>query len=577
MTSTTARPVKEFKGTLKKSLINQNGGLMIRSKNFDIVSSNGKEISLWNEELGLRETVLGSVSSVSYLTDLEDGNFLSVSSDHKLKLWNSMNMSYSTTINELLIAKAIIELPDGDLACGNIGDEIEIWSLNGQMKRKISGNLNQKSIINTLALTKKFDVVAGLSDGSLNFWSIINSLFIRTVKLTSLQIKKILVLPTGDLAIASFNSVTSGNIIITDENGNLKRVISHIAYDIAFLSSGFLACLTGDGVNIKIINFNDGSLYRTISGNSNHGLLALTSDLIATGCSDNSIKIYNITSGSVIKNMQGHVGLILYLSKMKNGDLVSVSRDNKIKIWNIEHSSVTVDIKAHDNEITSFLVLENGDLLSNSNNEFKLKRWRSEQGFKDETMTDTRWGDLLIKLKDGDLAGAYPDFSIKIWSIQSSKIKKELFGHSNHIKALLQFNDDTLISGSSDRTIKIWNLSNSSLIKTLLGHTNTVTCLAMLSANLLASSSIDGIKLWNLTDGSLLRTLTGHTDFINSIIILPNNNLLSASSDKTLKEWDIDSYLLIKSINNGYPVNSIINLPSGNIASLGTNGINIWE
>ena len=85
--------------------------------------------------------------------------------------------------------------------------------------------------------------------------------------------------------------------------------------------------------------------------------------------------------------------------------------------------------------------------------------------------------------------------------------------------------DGTIASASWDTTIRIWNASassiSSSLIRTLTGHTDRVYSLAELKDGTLASGSWDtSIRVWNQNDGSLIRVLEGHTDRVYSLAVL---------------------------------------------------------
>lgn len=49
-----------------------------------------------------------------------------------------------------------------------------------------------------------------------------------------------------------------------------------------------------------------------------------------------------------------------------------------------------------------------------------------------------------------------PDFTIKIWNLDTGLMINALNGHTNRVSALVQLNKTTLASASFDETIKIW-------------------------------------------------------------------------------------------------------------------------
>jgi WD40 repeat protein len=69
-------------------------------------------------------------------------------------------------------------------------------------------------------------------------------------------------------------------------------------------------------------------VYKTLSNDSDdvHSLAILSRDSIASGSKDSSIRIWNITDGSLIKTLNGHTDQISCLVVLENGYLVSSSK-----------------------------------------------------------------------------------------------------------------------------------------------------------------------------------------------------------------------------------------------------------
>lgn len=63
----------------------------------------------------------------------------------------------------------------------------------------------------------------------------------------------------------------------------------------------------------------------------------------------------------------------------------------------------------------------------------------------------------LLQLRDGRLASASGDKSIKLWNLITNECLITLIGHSRSVNYIIQFSDDRLISGSGDKTIMIWD------------------------------------------------------------------------------------------------------------------------
>jgi WD40 repeat protein/predicted Ser/Thr protein kinase len=157
-------------------------------------------------------------------------------------------------------------------------------------------------------------------------------------------------------------------------------------------------------------------------------------------------------------------------------------------------------------------------------------------------------------------------------------------GHKGGVRSVsFSPNGRKLASGSSDKTIKIWNVNTGRLRYTLAGHTEEVASIAYSpDGRKLASGSYDNtIKVWNSRTGRLLYTLTGHEDWVNFVAFNPNGNILaSASNDKTIKLWDVSrGELLYTLTGHKQLVTSLSFSPDGRtlISSSWDRNIMMWD
>ena len=94
---------------------------------------------------------------------------------------------------------------------------------------------------------------------------------------------------------------------------------------------------------------------------------------------------------------------------------------------------------------------------------------------------------------------------------------RTLSGHFLRIN-FLTFAPDShvLASGSNDETIKIWNLETGKLRNTLIGHSANVRTVAITpDGKTLVSSGGGGIKIWDLATTELLHTLSEDLESIS--------------------------------------------------------------
>ena len=112
---------------------------------------------------------------------------------------------------------------------------------------------------------------------------------------------------------------------------------------------------------------------------------------------------------------------------------------------------------------------------------------------------------------------------------------RTLKGHSNKVLCLVNVRDGSLASASYDNTIKIWTICTGECIRTITGHLSSVCCIIQLKDDRLASGSYDNtIKLWNIDSGECIRTITGHEGAVHSIIQLKDGSIATGSHDSSI-------------------------------------------
>ena len=134
--------------------------------------------------------------------------------------------------------------------------------------------------------------------------------------------------------------------------------------------------------------------------------------------------------------------------------------------------------------------------------------------------------------------------NIKLWNLANRTLIATLPGHTGgptgvHSVAFSP-SGDTLASGSGDKTIKLWDVSGRTLIATLTGHTSHVFSVAFSPDGTLASGSRDGtVKLWNTATRANTATLEGNTGRVLDVAFSPDGTILASSTDGAMLLWDV--------------------------------------
>ena len=219
---------------------------------------------------------------------------------------------------------------------------------------------------------------------------------------------------------------------------------------------------------------------RLTSGASNTvQTLAVSRDRkwLATGGSDRSIRLWNISSGALVKTLGGHEKAVTALRfSADGGRLYSGSLDKSIRIWS----------------------LAEGALIAQTNLAAEVHA-------------------LTLVGGGQQLAAGGSDHVIQIWQLPGEtnapfRLVKELKGHTGSVTALdtLGAEGQQLISGSADGSLRQWDLAKGELIRELK-HGGPVTAVAVQAdGKRFASAGLNSTaRLWDSEKGTQIVELKG--------------------------------------------------------------------
>ncbi|MEH2259136.1 nSTAND1 domain-containing NTPase [Nostoc sp.] len=367
--------------------------------------------------------------------------------------------------------------------------------------------------------------------------------------------------------------------------GHSSSVIS-----VAYSPNGQQLASASDDKTIKIWDVSSGQLLKTLTGHSsevNNVAYSPNGQQLASASRDKTIKIWDVSSGQLLKTLTGHSSYVFSVAYSPNGQqLASASRDKTIKIWDISSGQLLKTLTGHSSYVYSIAYSPNGQHLASTSADKTIKIWDVSSGQLLKTLTGHSGTvrNVAYSPNGQQLASASHDKTIKIWDVSSGQLLKTLTSHSSEvISVAYSTNGQQLASASFDKTIKIWDVSSGQLLKTLTGYSDTVFGVAYSpNGQQLASASSDNtIKIWDVSSGQHLKTLTGHSSYVFSVAYSPNGqHLASASLGKTIKIWDVSSGQLLKTLtgHSSY-VYSVAYSPNGqHLASASSdNTIKIWD
>jgi WD40 repeat protein len=267
-------------------------------------------------------------------------------------------------------------------------------------------------------------------------------------------------------------------------------------------------------------------------------------NLLVTGLSDNTIKVWRVKDGAHILTLRGHTGALSCVAFSPDGALIaSGSSDRTIRLWKAGNGELVSVLNGHQGMVTSLDFSMDGSLL----------------------------------------ASGSADNNIRIWKVKSGLCINTLIGHKMDVNAVAFSPSGRLIaSGSKDNTVKLWRTDDGTLVSSITAHHWDITSIAFSpGGNVLASASMDdSIRFWRIKDSMQVQKLMGHFKGVTSIGFSPDGELLtSGSDDGTVRLWRVNDGSMLRTIGEStHPVKCVAYSPNGSTIAAGLdNGlIYIW-
>ncbi|MBE7384280.1 MAG: NACHT domain-containing protein [Leptolyngbya sp. SIO1E4] len=527
------------------------------------------EIRLWHLETGqLQQTLTGHTSWARALAFHPTHPWLiSGSNDHTLKVWEiaTGECRHTLTGHEHWVRGLAINpsLPEAGptLASGDANGVVCLWDLaTGECLRQFSAH--PQAVRSLTFHPDGHQLVTGSEDGTLKLWCVRTERYLRTFVGHEAAVYTVvyqadhLVSGGADGTIRFWDSRTGDSRRVLDGHQDAVWSLS------LSVEQEILASSSADG-SLRLWSLETGHCIRGLLGHRRWvlsvalrpALTAITSNEpaaapmhLASGGYDQTVRLWNGTTGRCLQAIQGYTNGILALELAPDGAyLASGSQAGQISFWDIHTGQHQRSLPAHSEEIWALAFSPDGEWLASAGTASTIGIWHIPTGkCRYRLDANTYWVRSLAFSPDGQwLASAGIDRQIRLWEVATGQLARSLAGHRDHVWAV-RFSPDGqwLASSSDDTTVKLWDWQQGQCVQTLQGHTSSVEKVVFSpQGDWLASVAGDGILcLWAIPTGQCQQRLTGHTNQIGQLAVSPDGRWLATGSlDQTVRLWAVNS------------------------------------
>ncbi|KAJ1505631.1 SCF ubiquitin ligase complex subunit cdc4, partial [Coelomomyces lativittatus] len=293
--------------------------------------------------------------------------------------------------------------------------------------------------------------------------------------------------------------------------------------------------------------------HKTISfiGHANAVVTCLQFDdtKIVSGSDDQTICVYDIRTGKLIRTLEGHDGGVWALQYVGN-TLVSGSTDRTVRVWDLSTGKTTHIFKGHTSTVRCLQILlpvthpieKKGYIASSTCLTYSVTPMLTEPlivtGSRDATLRVWRLPDPTQH--SNEESPQLVDDSLGL-TLPHPYFRHVLIGHDHSVRALAG-HGHLVCSGSYDGTVRVWDVVKGECRWRLMGHTQKVYSIVYDGQTRCWSGSMDAtIRCWDVSTGQCIALMEGHTSLVGLLELNPSF-LVSAAADSTLRIWDLNTH-----------------------------------
>lgn len=263
--------------------------------------------------------------------------------------------------------------------------------------------------------------------------------------------------------------------------------------------------------NSKILVFSSrGRLLQSLYGHvMGVWALALYGNTLVSGGCDRDVRVWNVSSGTCTRILQGHNSTVRCLGMKDEHTIVSGARDATLRVWDVNRGACLHVLEGHVASVRCVEVVQKEkDLCVSASYDCTAKVWRISTGELIYNLSG-HVSQIYSLAVDGMIAATGSlDTTIRIWDLRTGACRNVLQGHIALV-GQLQLRGNTLISGGSDGAIRVWDLSKTSnpCIHRIAAHDNSVTCLRFDDERIVSGGPDGRVHVWGLQSGKHIRTI----------------------------------------------------------------------
>lgn len=270
---------------------------------------------------------------------------------------------------------------------------------------------------------------------------------------------------------------------------------------------------------------------------------------IATASSDQTVRLWDAKTGTPLVILTGYEDIVLGITFNPDGQyIVLASNDGTARVWNIHTVKEELVLQGHESGINSVAFSPDGQRIVTASYDGTAQIWDVHTGKEElvlqghgENANDDNVLEAVFSPDGQRIATVGVDATMRIWDATTGEELLVIYGHESDVTGVAFSPDGQRIATTSaDRTARIWDAETGEAVLVLRGHQDVVLDVAFSpdGQRIVTASKDHTANLWDTEAGKELLALHGHDDEIWSLSFSPDGyRLVSAGKDKTARVW----------------------------------------
>jgi WD40 repeat protein len=322
-----------------------------------------------------------------------------------------------------------------------------------------------------------------------------------------------------------------------------------------------------DALELALSTQRERLIFRGHEGSVSGAVFSSDGSRIVTGSRDDTARVWDARSGSVIWVLRGHRGPITRIAFSGDGNrILTGSTDGTVGLWDAASGFLIKMLRGHEDGLRTHGVISDAAFSPDSKRivtaslfDHEPRIWDARTGEQISTLVGHKFGIRCVKFSPDSrfVATGSMDSTTRVWDADTGTMLAKL---GNTLGATANFFDAEAIafSGDGERVatgyhsgnVQIWNWktqNNVELASVFKAHDGAVNSVEFSrKGDELVTSSSDGTaRIWGIlndppvsTFGSTHAVLRGHTGGVNSATFSADGNfVLTSSDDGTARVW----------------------------------------